>query len=86
MKAEQSSGPPGVCDIHISRFGVIPKNHQPGEWRLVVDLSYPAGASINDGIESALCSLRYPSVDDAVHRLLAKDPCSFMAKIDIESA
>ena len=72
--------------IHISRFGVIPKNHQPGEWRLIVDLSYPAGASINDGIESALCSLRYPSVDDAVRRLLAKDPCSFMAKIDIESA
>ena len=72
--------------IHISRFGVIPKNHQPGEWRLIVDLSYPAGASINDGIESALCSLRYSSVDDAVRRLLAKDPCSFMAKIDIESA
>ena len=25
-------------------------------------------------------------MDDAVRRLLAKDPCSFMAKIDIESA
>ena len=85
-KAGQSSGPPGVCAIPSHSHRVIPKNHQPGEWHLIVDLSYPAGASINDGIESALCSLKYPSVDDAVRRLLAKDPCSFMVKIDIESA
>ena len=24
--------------IHISRFEVIPKNHQPGKWRMIVDL------------------------------------------------
>lgn len=35
----------------VSRFGVIPKNHQPGKWRLIVDLSHPKGASVNDGIE-----------------------------------
>ena len=56
----------------------------------LLDLSYPAGASINDGIEPALCSLRYPSVDpsvdEAVCRLLVKDSHSFMAKVEIESA
>ena len=28
-----------VPKIHISRFGVIPKNHKPEKWRLIVDLS-----------------------------------------------
>ena len=40
-----------VPSIQINRFGVIPKNHQPGKWRLIVDLSDPAGFSINDGID-----------------------------------
>ena len=44
--------------VHISRFGVIPKNHQPGKWRLIVDLSHPPGASVNDGIEPELCTHR----------------------------
>ena len=35
---------------HISRFGVIPKGHQPNKWHLIVDLSFPKGRSINDGI------------------------------------
>jgi hypothetical protein len=37
--------------IHINRFGAIPKPHQPGKWRLILDLSYPRGASVNDSIE-----------------------------------
>ena len=37
----------------ISRFGVIPKGHTPDKWRLIVDLSAPAGSSINDGIEKS---------------------------------
>ena len=34
-----------VPSIQINHFGVIPKNHQPGKWRLIVDLSDPAGFS-----------------------------------------
>ena len=37
-----------VSKIHISRLGVIPKNHKPDKWRLIVDLSYPTGHSVND--------------------------------------
>ena len=44
---------------------MIPKQHQPGKWRLIVDLSHPKGASMNDGIEADLCSLSYVSIDDA---------------------
>ena len=27
--------------IHTSPFGPIPKQHQPGKWRLIVNLSFP---------------------------------------------
>ena len=36
--------------LQISPFGVIPKGHTPGKWRLIVDLSHPEGRSVNDGI------------------------------------
>ncbi len=44
--------------LHISRFGVIPKGHNTGKFRLITDLSSPAGQSVNDGIDSELCSCR----------------------------
>jgi len=43
-------------NLHINRFGVIPKGHNSGEWRLITDLSYPQGASVNDAIDPELCS------------------------------
>ena len=72
--------------VHVSRFGVIPKNHQPGKWRLIVDLSHPKGSSVNDGISPALCSLHYSSVDEAVRRALALGEYTQLAKFDLESA
>ena len=75
-----------VPGIQINRFGVIPKNHQPGKWRLIVDLSDPAGFSINDGIDRDLCSLKYVSVDDAVRSILDLGLGTLIAKLDIESA
>ncbi len=34
--------------VHVSPCGVRPKS-EPGKWRLIVDLSSPRGASVNDG-------------------------------------
>ena len=31
--------------LQISHFGVIPKPHQPGKWRLITDLSSPEGSA-----------------------------------------
>ena len=45
-------------EVHTSQFGVIPKS-EPGTWRLIVDLSAPEGASVNDGIDPEVCSLHY---------------------------
>ena len=38
-------------NVHCSP---IPKKNKPGKWRLIVDLSSPDGASVNDGIEKDL--------------------------------
>jgi len=63
--------------LQISRFGVIPKSHQPGKWRFILDLSHPAGGSVNDGIEREVCSLRYTSLDEAVQ------PETWLAKLSV---
>ena len=44
-------------EVHINRFGIIPKKHQPGKWYLITDLSFPEGASVNNAIDPRLCSL-----------------------------
>ena len=67
-------------EVHTSRFGVIPKNHQPNKWRLIIDLSHPQGNSINDGIPQHLCSLSYVSVDDAILSILQSGKGTMLAK------
>ena len=73
-------------NIHINRFGVIPKGHTLGKWRLITDLSFPPERSVNDGIDPALCSLSYVSVDTVAAAAAAFGPGALMAKVDIESA
>ena len=53
--------------VHINRFGIIPKKHQEGKYRLIVDMSYPDGESINDGIDPDLCLLTYLKLEEVVH-------------------
>ena len=87
LKAGRIIGPlEKTPDMQISRFGVIPKQNQPGKWRLILDLSSPSTYSVNDGIDKSWCSMRYASVDDAVNRILATGPGTLLAKMDIEHA
>ena len=71
--------------VHTSRFGIIPKGSS-GRWRLIVDMSAPEGASINDGISESLCSLSYVSVSDAVRNITLQGQGALLAKLDIKSA
>ena len=72
--------------MHISRFGVIPKHHQPNKWRLIIDLSHPADHSVNDGIPKSLCSLSYITIDTAISNILELGQGTLLAKIDIKHA
>ena len=72
--------------VHINRFGVIPKGYATGKWRLITDLSYPPGESVNDGIDPELCSLRYTSVDDVATVAAGLGQGALMSKVTIETA
>ena len=71
---------------HTNWCGVIPKGHNTEKWRLITDLSYPPGESVNDGISPDLCSLSYSSVEEVAKVMAHYDRGGLMAKIDIESA
>ena len=78
--------PPAGLRCHVSPFGVIPKPHQPGKWRLIVNLSAPDGLSVNDGISPELSSVHYTRVDDAALLVLAAGRNARLAKLDLTSA
>ena len=78
--------PDNLPGVMISKFGVIPKSGQPGKWRLIVDLSAPSLASVNDGISTLDSGVAYSSVSDAAQMILQLGPGTEMAKIDIASA
>ena len=64
---------------------MIPKK-DPGKWRLIVDLSFPEGASVNDGIDKNLCLLQYVTIDHIVAVVHALRTEAMLAKVDIKSA
>ena len=76
-------GPDVAPLVQVNRFGQVPKGYQPGKWRLIVDLSFPRGYSINDSIEPSVCRLHYTSVDEACKRIVAG---AILAKFDVEGA
>jgi len=72
--------------VQVSPFGVIPKNHQPGKRRLILDLSSPRGGSMNEGISSQLCSLSYIAVDDVAEIAMQLGQGAKLAKLDLTKA
>ena len=71
--------------IVTSSMGVIPKK-TPGKWRVIVDLSRPKGASVNDYTRLQHCHLAYFSVDDATLLMQALSPEVCMTKVNIHDA
>ncbi len=72
-------------NVQVSRFGVIPKSTL-GKWRLILDLSFPEGGSVNDGILRDHCHLQLASVDDAARIIADTGQGTLLGKVDIEQA
>lgn len=53
---------------------------------MIVDLSSLTEVSVNDGIQTELCSLCYTSVDAVAERVLVVGTGTLMAKMDIKKA
>ena len=58
----------------------------PNKLRLIIDLSHPAGHSLNDSIPKSLCSLSYMMVDTTIWHILNMGSGALLAKVDIKLA
>ena len=72
-------------DSVISPLGLQPKK-TPGEFRVIHDLSYPNGKSINSGIPRDFATVKYSSISDAIKLILYYGEGAYLAKTDIKSA
>ena len=72
--------------IHCSPFGVIPKKNRPGKFRLILNLSAPEGASVNDGICKELATLSYVTLDEVAESAARLGNGALLAKMDIKQA
>ena len=72
-------------NLRISPLGLVPKK-VPGEFRLIHHLSFPAGSSLNDFIDPALCTVQYTSFDEAVHMVQDLGQGCLLGKSDVKSA
>ncbi len=75
---------PALENVQLSRFGVIPK--KDGGWRLILDLSFPCGHSVNDGINKEEFTLTYSKVSDAISLIVKTGRGALMGKVDTKSA
>ncbi|KAJ1200409.1 hypothetical protein NDU88_004233 [Pleurodeles waltl] len=76
---------PPLAGFVCSPLGVVPKK-EPGQFRLIHNLSAPKGSSVNDAIDPQLCSVHYASVDNVVEKVRALGHGAWLAKNDIELA
>lgn len=73
-----------IKNLQISPLGVVPKK-TAGEYRLIHHLSYPAGSSVNDRIPEEFCSVKYATLDQAIHTVRSCGMGALMAKTDVQS-
>ena len=76
---------PPIKNLHINRFGVIPKS-TPGKWRLITDLSFPPDESVNSLIPDSAAEVKYTGIQEAVDKLMSLGSGALVAKFDIKRA
>ncbi len=88
IKAGTVAGPfssPPYASMHVNRFGIIPKS-VPGKYRLITDLSFPSGKSVNDLIPDIEASVFYAGLPEAVSKIVRLGKGALLAKFDISRA
>lgn len=75
---------PPLPNLRLSPVGLVPK--KDGSFRLIHHLSYPSGSSVNDFIDSELCSVNYTSFEVALEMLAKLGNGALVARLDIKSA
>lgn len=76
---------PPLPDLHVNRFGIIPKS-TPGKFRLITDLSFPHGNSVNDLIDDSDAEVSYAGIPEALAMIMKLGRGAMLAKFDIKRA
>ena len=76
---------PPFPSFHASPLGLVAKK-EPGTFRIIHDLSFPEGQSVNSGIPSKDTKVHYQTLDESLEILASLDRYCLIAKADIESA
>ena len=88
LAAGRLAGPfdsPPISPFVVSPLGVVPKK-SAGEFRLIHHLSFPKGASVNDGISHENSTVCYATIGDAIRCIKLAGQGSYLAKTDIQNA
>ena len=88
IEAKRVVGPfdkPPFEHFQVSPLGLVPK-HEAGEFRVIHHLSFPEGASVNDGIDQEHKTVHYQNIDNAITLIKKFGQGSLMAKADIAHA
>ena len=67
-------------------MGAFKKKRSLDKYRVIHDLSWPPGQSINDFISSEKYSVQYVTVEDIVRKIKTTGKGTFMAKLDLADA
>jgi hypothetical protein len=68
-----------------SPLGAIPRKLSD-KIRLIHDLSFPPGVSVNDGIPHEFATVQYMALDDAIKEIVTSGPGTLLAKLDLKDA
>ena len=74
-----------ITDLRVSPLGLVPKS-EPGEFRMIFDLSFPFGHSVNAGISQEDASVQYTRFDEIIRLVREEGQGSYLFKLDIKSA
>lgn len=75
---------PPFANFICNSLGVVPKKN--GDHRVIMDLSFHFGSSVNQFIAKEKFSLSYCKVDNAVRFLTLTGRRALMAKVDVKNA
>ena len=76
---------PPIAGLTYSPLGLVPK-HGSNSYRLIHDLSFPRGQSVNSGITSENSKVFYDTIDTVISLVKKHGYGALMAKTDIQDA
>ena len=87
LSLKRFAGPyerPPFADLRVSPLGLVPKSDSG--WRMITHLSFPRGASVNDGIDHSFSTVQYTSFDNVTTMIYSLGQSALIAKRDLKSA